>query len=169
MRDLKHIGKDLAAKARLLKQIVKGDLQRIIAVEGINHFHSSWDKEGFVDKALRKWPPRSEPKNKFKKKGGQRKSYKRWQAKNKGRRLLISHRTDTKGGHLRHSLAYRIVGTRVIFYTDKPYAQVHNEGGKAGRGIGFKMKKRQFMGPSQALDMNIKKKLDKQMDSIFKR
>lgn len=169
MRDLKNIGKDFAAQARLVKQVITGDLQKIIAVEGLNHFQSSWDKEGFVDKALRRWPPRSEPKNKFKKKGGYRKSYKRWQAKNKGRKTLVSHRTDTKGGHLKDSIVYRIAGTRVIFYTDKPYAQVHNEGGKAGRGIGFNMKKRQYMGPSQALDMNIKRKLDKRMDQIFKR
>lgn len=78
MPDFKRIAKDLAAQARLIKQVIKGDLQRIIAVEGIRHFESSWDKEGFVDRALRQWPPRSEPKNKFKKKGGRLKSYKRW-------------------------------------------------------------------------------------------
>lgn len=168
MPDFKNLGKDLKNQARLTKKVIKGDLQRIIGVEGLKHFDKSWDNEGFTDNSLQKWEPRKEPKKKFKKKGGQRKDYKRWKAKNKGRRLLLSHRTDTKGGHLRHSLKYRIVGTKVIFSSDKAYAEVHNEGGKAGRGIGFTMKKRQYMGPSRKLDQNIKRKLDKELDKIFK-
>ncbi len=167
-RDFKHIGKDLKHNAKVVRSIIKGDLQRIIGVEGLRHFDKSSEKEGWVDKNFNKWKPRKEPEKKFKKKGGQRKDYKHWKAKNKGRRILMSHRTDTKGGHMRHSISYRIVGTKVIFYTDKAYAQVHNEGGKAGRGIGFVMKKRQFMGASHTLDMNIKKKLDKRLDKILK-
>jgi phage gpG-like protein len=52
------------------------------------------------------------------------------------------------------------------------YAAVHNEGLRAGRGAGFKMKKRQFMPiPGEAsprLDNAIDKWMDKEMDKIFK-
>ena len=168
MADFKNIGKDIANQARLTKSLMSGKLQRIIGVEGLRHFDKSWDNEGFTDNGLKKWPTRQWNKSKVKKKGGLRKDYKRWKIKDKGRRLLISHRTDTKGGHLRHSLTYRVVGTKVIFSTDKAYAKVHNEGGKAGRGIGFTMKQRQFMGHSRQLDKKIKKKLDKEMQKIFK-
>jgi len=168
MADFKNIGKHIANQARLTKAVMSGKLQRIIGAEGLRHFDKSWDKEGFADNGLDKWPARQWNKSKTKKKGGLRKDYKRWKAKDKGRRLLMSHRTDTKGKHLRHSITYRVVGTKVIFSTDKPYAKVHNEGGKAGRGIGFTMKKRQFMGPSRDLDRKIKKKLDKELDKIFR-
>jgi len=168
MPDFKHIGRDIANQARLVQKLATGDLQRIIGVEGKNHFEASWDNQGFTDQGLKKWDSRTEPVKKFKKKGGQLKSYTRWKAKNARRAILVSHRTDTKGGHLKDTIGYRVVGTKVIFYTDKPYAQVHNEGGKAGRGMGFIMKQRQFMGRSHKLDMNIKAKLDREMDKIFK-
>jgi phage gpG-like protein len=52
------------------------------------------------------------------------------------------------------------------------YAPVHNEGLKAGRGSGFKMKKRQFMPiPGEAsprLDAAIDKWMDNEMDKLFK-
>jgi phage gpG-like protein len=51
--------------------------------------------------------------------------------------------------------------------TDKVYAQVHNEGGRAGRGKGFIMVKREFMGPSEKLDQNIEAKLTREMDKFF--
>jgi phage gpG-like protein len=168
MPDFRNLGKDLANQARLVQKLATGDLQRIIGVEGLNHFQASWQKQGWEDQGVRKWESRKEPLKKFKKKGGQLASYKKWRAKNAKRAILISHRTDTAGGHLKDSISYRIAGTRVIFYTDKPYARVHNEGGKAGRGSGFVMKQRQFMGKSYRLDMNIKAKLDREMDKIFK-
>lgn len=40
-----------------------------------------------------------------------------------------------------------------------PYAKVHNEGGKAGRGKGFTMPKRQFLGDSKKLTNAITKRL----------
>ena len=40
-----------------------------------------------------------------------------------------------------------------------PYAQVHNEGGRAGRGTGFDMPQRQFMGDAEELTANIDKRL----------
>lgn len=52
------------------------------------------------------------------------------------------------------------------------YAPVHNEGLKAGRGNGFKMKKRQFMPiPGESvpeLEAKVGKWLDNEMDKIFK-
>lgn len=162
------MSKDLANQARLVKKLASGDLQRIIGVEGLNHFDKSWDNQGFTDKSLKKWDKRQWNKSKTKKKGGLRKDYKRFKAKDKGRKILMSHKTDTRGKHLRHSITYRVVGTKVIFTADQPYAQVHNEGGKAGRGIGFVMKKRQYMGASHKLDQKIKKKLDRELDKIFK-
>lgn len=49
-----------------------------------------------------------------------------------------------------------------------PYAQVHNEGGQAGRGAGFDMPKRQFMGQSTELEEQIDKRIQAYMQKIFK-
>lgn len=49
-----------------------------------------------------------------------------------------------------------------------PYAQVHNEGGRAGRGAGFDMPQRQFMGEAEELEKQITKRIDAFMQGIFK-
>lgn len=46
------------------------------------------------------------------------------------------------------------------------YAQVHNEGGRAGRGKGFMMPKRQFMGESEDFDDKFKKRVESYMKKI---
>ena len=61
--------------------------------------------------------------------------------------------------------------TRVVWAAgnDKVvYAQVHNEGGRAGRGIGFDMPQRQFMGDAEELKANIEKRLQAYMREVFK-
>jgi phage gpG-like protein len=47
---------------------------------------------------------------------------------------------------------------RIKFVMNQPYAQVHNEGLRAGRGKGFRMPKRQFIGNSEILNLRIKRK-----------
>jgi phage gpG-like protein len=54
---------------------------------------------------------------------------------------LMSSRQNLYG-----SIYYRPDDCRVTVGTEVPYAAIHNEGLRAGRGKGFKMPKRQFMG-----------------------
>lgn len=49
-----------------------------------------------------------------------------------------------------------------------PYAQAHNEGGKAGREAGFAMPQRQFVGESDELEKRITQQLNSYMKKIFK-
>ncbi|SEA70223.1 Phage virion morphogenesis family protein [Alistipes timonensis JC136] len=49
-----------------------------------------------------------------------------------------------------------------------PYAQVHNEGGRAGRGAGFDMPKRQFMGEAEELEEQIGRRINIFLQGIFK-
>jgi phage gpG-like protein len=62
-------------------------------------------------------------------------------------------------------------GDEIIIGSDAEYAQVHNEGLKAGKGKGFNMPKRQFMpipGESNPLlDKRVEKFLDDAMDKIW--
>lgn len=48
------------------------------------------------------------------------------------------------------------------------YARVHNEGLRSGRGKGFKMPKREFIGKSSKLESDIRKRIKKEMDLIFR-
>ena len=167
MANLKRFSFDFHRNLIALKKLMLEDAGRIMAREGSNHFEQSWDKGGFTDKVLVKWKPRTEPAKKFTKKGKPLKSFQAWMNKNQGRATLISHRGDTRGGHLKDSIRTSLRSNSVVFATDKPYAKVHNEGGKAGRGAGFRMKKRQFIGHSEQLDKKIIDKINREMDKIF--
>jgi phage gpG-like protein len=49
------------------------------------------------------------------------------------------------------------------------YADVHNDGGRAGRGKGFTMPKREFLGPSKKLEAKIKKAAEEKLRALFTR
>lgn len=148
------------------KRQLNNDLPRAVAVLGTNHFKKSWETQGFEDRGISKWPSRKAPKATTKS-GKPSKTYAKFQRKN-GRPILYSHASDRQGTHLKDTIKGRTSGKRVIFSSDKVYAQVHNEGGRAGRGRGFKMRKRQFMGKSYALDRKIEKKIDRMVDNLIK-
>ena len=134
---------------------------RIIEAEGTTHFNDSFINQGFTDRTLAKWKTRKPPK------GLKGKALDKWEQKNKGRSILVSHTTDTKGGHLKDSISAEISGDSVLFSSDKPYAAVHNDGLQAGRAPGFTMPQRQFIGPSEALENKIIDKLTREIINIF--
>jgi len=55
-------------------------------------------------------------------------------------------------GDLGRSLSAQYHTSSAIIFSDKVYARVHNQGLRAGRGKGFTMPRRQFMGDDPALD-----------------
>lgn len=55
------------------------------------------------------------------------------------------------------------------FGSKEPYGAVHNEGLKAGRGAGFIMPRRQFMGDTPNLRGKTVKELGKALDRLFKK
>ncbi|GAB3734978.1 phage virion morphogenesis protein [Spirosoma lituiforme] len=128
-----------------LRAFVQRDAKTIIRVEAVKHFKQSFRDEGFTDDTLEKWPDIS----------GKRKAQKR---KRNGNLPPIL--TDT--GDLGNSITGEENSQGVTISSDKAYAQRHNEG-LAG------MPKRQFMGPSKALDRKIMAKLDKGIGKIFGR
>ncbi|MEO0337595.1 MAG: hypothetical protein AAF242_00120 [Bacteroidota bacterium] len=115
-------------------------LRDVILVEA-NRFHEeNFSNGGFTDVGLKKWDPRSS-KDKNEKRSG-------------NRALLVDSSTlkdtATRG---------RVVGDLVMYdFRGLVYAGVHNEGLRAGRGEGFDMPKRQFVGKSQHLENRIKTK-----------
>ena len=115
---------------------------------GKSHFKSNFQKGGFVDQNLKKWKPA--------KRIGKAKG-----AKGQYGTLLSAR------NFLYNSINYRVLPYQVVIFTRVPYAIVHNEGLRAGRGKGFKMPKRQFIGDSAVLNKQISDIIDKELRNIL--
>jgi phage gpG-like protein len=121
--------KKLQASLPKLKQ----KLLDVVEVETENHNMRNFENEGFHGDSFDPWKPRKDKTN--------------------NRKILI-HTGDLKKAA---TTAQRSSGG-IAFVMNQPYARVHNEGLKAGRGKGFTMPKRQFIGASRILDDLIKRK-----------
>jgi phage gpG-like protein len=110
---------EMKEAADQVKQLFEKDAIRIIGIEGKKHFQDSFTNEGFTDEKLEKWKPlsRATIARKTKKDGGIAK---------------ILHQE----GHLEQAIDWSAdYGQRgVVFKNDRPYAQVHNEGGTVTQG-----------------------------------
>lgn len=75
--------------------------------------------------------------------------------------------TNTRA--LQDSIYQDVTDGQSLIVSDSVYADVHNEGLHAGRGRGFTMPKRQFIGQSEALVNDIKEKITESFHNLFKR
>lgn len=124
-----------------IPQIQRDILNTVIVVEAEHQWADNFNREGFTDSGFTKWPPRK------KKEAGP------------ARKLLVKSSTLKA-----HALSGRVIGDTVTFDFPMVYARVHNEGLRAGRGAGFQMPKRQFIGQSAKLEEAIKQKAIKYLD-----
>lgn len=83
-------------------------LPRLAGNIALNHYDSSWDREGYLTRRLSRWQQRARPDAN--------------QASLGPRKILV------RTGRLRRSLQMRVNRNVVTIYTDTPYAQAHNEG-----------------------------------------
>ena len=99
-------------------------------------------------------------------------SFKRWKPLKRERSRYANRKILTQTGTLKRSLKYNsYVGSKIWWvkvYSNLPYADVHNEGLMSGRGTGFKMPKRQFMGDSKLLDKKIQRRIGTRINQAFK-
>lgn len=141
-----------AEHRKILKQIeaFKPQLNKLVEGAGVlavNHFTNSFREQGFTDETKESWQPRKRAER----------------GRSKGNRAIL-----VKSGRLRRSLRSRRLGNLAVkISTDVPYARVHNNGERSGRGRGFKMPKRQFIGYSGKLNRQIIAFLDKNIKRQF--
>jgi phage gpG-like protein len=130
---------------------IKADTHNLLVIastEAVNHFKANFKVGGFVDRGVDKWKP--------------------WTGnKDPGRGILIG-----KGsGKLKRSIARSSMSaTRVIIgVKGSPikYASVHNFGLRAGRGKGFIMPQRKFMGDSHKLNQKISRLIKRRLNKIL--
>jgi phage gpG-like protein len=150
---MKQPGKDtltpkLKQVLRDSKKFLSSKLPVIIKREGLDFIAGNFDAEGFRPKegSVQKWKERKPTDN-----------------DRAGRSLLVDK------GHLRRSweLDTSHSASQVIFQNVRPYAEVHNEGGHAGRGRGFTMPQRQMIGPSELMASMIENKVTREMKKII--
>lgn len=70
-------------------------------------------------------------------------------------------------GDLGRSISSRFSPAQTVIYSDKVYSAVHNEGLQAGRGSGFIMPQRQFIGESEELIKDIEQALSDYFDKMI--
>jgi len=70
--------------------------------------------------------------------------------------------------NLYNSIEYTVSDAEVVIQNSVPYAAVHNDGLRAGRGKGFQMPRRQFIGESQELTADIEKMIETELTKILK-
>jgi phage gpG-like protein len=119
-----------------------------------NFFVENFRKQGFDDKTVQRWKPRK--RTTYKTKSGRI-------VNDTTRAILV------KTGDLRRSII-RVPNRSALnvkIQTDLIYAKVHNDGLRAGRGKGFKMPKRQFIGDSYNLNEKVKAVIVKRLDKVF--
>lgn len=137
--------------ATLLKFALERKIPIKIAAVSVEHFKENFDKEGFVDNSLTKWEE------------VKRRQSDKVKGASSTRRILTG-----KTGNLGRSIQYSIGRGTILIHSDLPYAEVHNEGLRAGRGKGFTMPKRQFIGDSKELEDKIKSIIEQELDKILK-
>jgi phage gpG-like protein len=129
----------------------EADVRQILILAGnlaVTHFEDNFQKQGFVDKSVDPWKPRK--------------------VVDSGRGILIG-----KGGgeKLSNSIARTLLGRTSITIGIKgnpnKYASVHNFGLRAGRGSGFIMPQRKFMGESEVLNKKIIRLINKRIKKIL--
>lgn len=135
-------------------EAAKSRLPMLLANDTKNYFVKSFNSESWDGKKWKEVERR--------RKGT--KAYKYSTSASRTRHILV------KSGKLRRALmnSIRLTTFRVIkFEVPLVYAQVHNEGLRAGKGAGFNMPKRQFMGDTKGLREIQKKRLRAEINKAF--
>ena len=117
----------------------------VIGEIAVKEFTLNFRRQGFKDATVTKWRPR---------KGEKARNKKTKRSASEARGILIG-----KGSGKKLSRSIRKIHTRsdrVLVGSTVKYAGVHNYGLKSGRGKGFTMPQRRFIGDSNALDKKIK-------------
>jgi phage gpG-like protein len=138
-----------------LEKVINNNLPVIIGRLAVNFFTESFQNETWGRK----------PWKEVKRRQSQTREYK-YNAKHHPARTTHKILTGNTGS-LGRSLKYEEKKDKVTIYSDLIYAAVHNYGLRAGRGKGFTMPKRQFIGKNKELIAIILKEIEQEINKVF--
>lgn len=187
-RDINNLPGDLRRCLGMLAQAVGRDFPVVIGKTGIDHYRENFRAGGFVNGGLHKWPDvkRRDAKSGwygFEYKGEKRTSLrltrdrKTGKTKRAARQKPLNFSTtatiraplSSKRMDLCNSLRYYCRPGEAIIATDKPYAQVQNEGGliKVFGKHPARIPARPFIGQSRELDEKVGEEINKRINQIL--
>lgn len=168
---------------KMQKEMQKAAEQAVneMALTALNHFQMNFKKQGFDDRQIERWKRRKDRKDDKKRgkhqyweeEGTDDKRGKRHRVKGfvrsvkQGRGILIGKGTGVLWRSLRKRKTSKYTAMIFIYGQANRYAKVHNDGLRAGRGKGFQMPKRQFIGDSYNMDRNIRSKVEQRILKAF--
>lgn len=181
-RNLNNLSGDFRRKLDKLTQEVTRGILIVIGKEAVDRFRDNFHREGFLDGSLHKWKDvkRRDPQSPwygFEYKAEKRLPGSRKNTQAKKRKPLNFSQTATvrkilasKRMELHNSLRYHLQPGQVVIASDKPYAQVQNEGGtiKIFGKHPVKLQARPFMGPSIELDRKVEQQIRQRITEILK-
>lgn len=138
-----------------INKLLERDLPRIIGREAVRYFKKNFQNEGW-ERTKWKEVKRREPGTAANKYAA--KHHPAWT-----RRKILTGNT----GDLGRSIQYTPETGKVVIHSDLIYAAVHNFGLRTGRGKGFTMPQRQFIGESQVFNNIIKEIIETRFYQIF--
>lgn len=179
-RNLNNLSADFRRKLDKLAREVSHGILIVIGKEAVDQFRDSFHREGFLNGGLRKWKEvkRRDPQSPWygfeykaekrlpgsRKKPGQKAPRLNFSQTATVRKILSSKRME-----LYNSIRYHLQPGQVIIASDKPYAQVQNEGGtiKVFGRHPVKLEARPFMGPSAELDRKVERQIRDRIAEIL--
>ena len=145
--DLSQFANLIKKHSSELRKLIDHDLPIIVGREAVTHFKLNFQNEGW---GRTKWPEVKRRQN----------SWTRGAART--RKILTG-----KTGDLGRSIQYTPESGKVTIHSDLIYAAVHNFGLRAGRGKGFQMPQRKFVGESEQLNEKIKTIIETKLNNIL--
>ncbi|HNX65619.1 MAG TPA: phage virion morphogenesis protein [Bacteroidales bacterium] len=139
-----------------ITKLLERDLPRIVGREAVSHFKKNFQNEGWE---RTKWPEVQRRESGTKANKYAAKHHPAWT-----RRKILTGDTGDLGKSIQFT---NDGGGKVTIHSDLIYAAVHNYGLKAGRGKGFTMPQRQFIGESDELNAKIKEIIETKLNQIF--
>ena len=147
----------IRAKEKELHKMLEIDLPKIIGKEAVDIFKENFATESWGRK---KWKEVQRRKATWMR-AGKEVPNPLTEAK-RTRKILAG---DT--ANLKRSIIYDAEKGKVTISSNVVYAAVHNFGLRAGRGAGFTMPQRQFIGDNKELQKKIEEQINNKLEKIF--
>ena len=141
--DWKEFRIQLSEEEKRIARIASEELPTYMGVKGVSLFKRNFLTQSFFGEKWKEVKRRTHP-------GKSAKAQ-----RNAMRQILVG-----RTGNLRSSIRYKVGDGYVDFYSDAEYGAVHNQGLPSGRGGGFTMPKRQFIGHHKEVDKVIRKAIE---------
>lgn len=147
-RNLNFLAEDMRRHAAEVNRMMQA-APRIIAGAAMKMKDANFSAQGFIENGsvANPWPRR-----------------KKETTRTQGKRVLHGI------GTMQDSVKSRIAGKRISLGVDLakvPYAQIHNEGGKAGRGLKAEMPERKYLGYTIDIEKITEREIAFRLDRIF--